>query len=127
MPAPIQKYNWSKSSLINSLALNQLYWDRLQTSWALYPDHVVFLGARPNCIEANQLYRGKKTSNFLFVNGLGTLERQDISKAEFEQLRCYADTISRIPLGQEIDTLDHFEIAELLDWDAEKYRQKLKI
>ena len=60
------------------------------------------------------------------MNGLGTLERQDNSKAEFEQLRCYANTITRISRGQEIDTLNHAEIAELLDWDAEKYRQKLK-
>ena len=123
LPASLQNYKWSKSSLINSLALNQLYWDRLQTSWALYPDHVVFLGAQPNCIKANQLHRSKTTANFLFVNGLGTLERQDNSKAEFEQLRCYANTITRISRGQEIDTLNHAEIAELLDWDAEKYRQ----
>ncbi|HEN3625996.1 TPA: class II aldolase, partial [Yersinia enterocolitica] len=41
-------YSPISDSNIHELAINPEFFSRINTCWALYPDHVVFLGARPN-------------------------------------------------------------------------------
>jgi rhamnose utilization protein RhaD (predicted bifunctional aldolase and dehydrogenase) len=40
-------------------------------------------------------------------------------------LKCYADVVCRLPDAKQITGLAPAEIAALLNWDAEKYRQQL--
>ena len=40
--------------------------------------------------------------------------------------RCLADVAARIPPGAAVNTLNEAQDAELLNWDAEKYRQALE-
>ncbi len=39
--------------------------------------------------------------------------------------QCLADVLSRVPRDWQIDMLSSKDEAELLNWDAEKYRQAL--
>lgn len=101
---------------------------------SLYPDHVVFLGegsaiARPGqtaeSIEAVAKHEGvRPPASILFV-GKGVLMRADADKGAEAMAACLADVTSRIEPGAPVRNLTVDEHAELLNWDAEKYRQEL--
>jgi rhamnose utilization protein RhaD (predicted bifunctional aldolase and dehydrogenase) len=57
--------------------------------------------------------------------GTGVLVRRDISAGAAAMARCFADVAARIPEGARLRYLTAEENAELLGWDAEKYRQEL--
>jgi hypothetical protein len=40
-------------------------------------------------------------------------------------LRCQADVLLRLPAGTTVRCLSGAEVGELLNWDAEKFRQRL--
>ena len=73
-------FNFSNDYKINSLST--IFIDYVENKWALYPDHVVFLGPTPKIVdsisEAKKLFLQKKLSNvpFIFVRGMGTLENK---------------------------------------------------
>jgi rhamnose utilization protein RhaD (predicted bifunctional aldolase and dehydrogenase) len=114
---------------INQLATKNSLASRLYEKWALYPDHVVFLGA-----EASILDRSFDSSDldsvvttrppFIFSIGNCVFESQQVTLAQKVQLRCYYDVISRQSNFKELTTLNKGQIFEILNWDAEKYRQK---
>ncbi|MBU3578651.1 class II aldolase [Polynucleobacter sp. 73C-SIWE] len=123
----IEGYNISDDSELNELAINPTLLDMVKTSWALYPDHVVFLGSEPILVRAeniNDLLVGSSlNSPYIFVEGLGVLESIAVTKGQKAQLRCYYDTLIRQPNPRNLSTLTKQQIYELLNWDAEKYRQ----
>ena len=94
----------------------------------LYPDHAVFLGGKAEIwgvtIDVTDLDAsdGDKPV-FIFDFGKGVYESPNVTKAHKAQLRCYYDVVIRQRLAEELATLSPNSIAELLDWDAEKYRQ----
>tara|TARA_A100001015_G_scaffold313580_1_gene421125 strand:- start:390 stop:572 length:183 start_codon:yes stop_codon:yes gene_type:complete len=53
------------------------------------------------------------------------LQHVNATDAQKEQLSCYYDVISNIDPNQKLKTLSKNEIGELLNWDAEIYRQEL--
>jgi len=46
-----------------------------------------------------------------------------LNEAKKAQLRCYAEILVRQPPGVALSILSLEQIDELLNWDAEKYRQ----
>jgi rhamnose utilization protein RhaD (predicted bifunctional aldolase and dehydrogenase) len=84
-----------------------------------YPDHVVFLG-----IEIPADMAGNAPA--IALSGKGVLVRADAKLAIEPMLRCAGDVARRIPPDAELKALTHTEIGQLLNWDAEKYRQTLK-
>lgn len=97
---------------------------------SLYPDHVIFLGigavvARDgedaNAVSARL---GNQPVAILFP-GRGVLMRKAASPAADAMARCLADVTSRVPAEMPLRYLTADENAALLNWDAEKYRQKL--
>jgi rhamnose utilization protein RhaD (predicted bifunctional aldolase and dehydrogenase) len=50
---------------------------------------------------------------------------KDISAGALAMARCLSDVTARIPEGARLRYLTDAENAELLGWDAEKYRQQL--
>ena len=84
-----------------------------------YPDHVVFLGAAlPN----------EDTSNSdpaVLFKGQGIALRDKATSSQKAMLRCLSDVLSRVPNTWQLDTIGIEAEAELLNWDAEKYRQAL--
>lgn len=113
---------------VNLLALNEVMINRLRREWALYPDHVVFLGAKPAIFEAkssqldlDEIVRNKPP--FIFSCSDGVYENLGATPAQKSQLRCYFDVVSRLSSEEKLSSLSDRQVSELLDWDAEKYRQ----
>lgn len=116
---------------VHQLALDP--WQcRLASEGVLYPDHVVFLGAAPLVCRADE-NRQAATAVFqerfatapawYLVPGIGILVARGTLQAVQEMLLCAALVIERIPPETPIRYLEVGEIGELLNWDAEKYRQ----
>jgi rhamnose utilization protein RhaD (predicted bifunctional aldolase and dehydrogenase) len=115
---------------IHQLAIDTGLFDRLPSDWALYPDHVVFLGARPFCYASvDELRMEHKERGVLpemvFVRGSGVFTKSGLSAAKQAQLRCYYDVLSRQSHTCRVSPLADNEIAELLNWDAEQYRMHM--
>jgi rhamnose utilization protein RhaD (predicted bifunctional aldolase and dehydrogenase) len=98
---------------------------------SLYPDHVVFLG--PGVLEtegaetaADAARRaGRPAAPLVVAPGLGVLMHDAASASACALARCLADVSCRLSDDDPIDPLTAEDEADLLDWDAEKYRQSL--
>ena len=90
----------------------------LATQGSYYPDHVVFLGpglpARPVL-----------TSPVVLVAGQGVFIKNNATAAQHAMLTCLVDVLSRLPPEWVPNPIGPVAEAELLNWDAEKYRQAL--
>lgn len=115
---------------VHQLAVDPVLFDRLESDWALYPDHVVFLGAGARRYEhidalAMELSRGSTGPELAFIRGAGVFTRAGFNAGKQAQLRCYYDVLSRQPEGCVLSSLSDHQIAELLNWDAERYRMQM--
>jgi rhamnose utilization protein RhaD (predicted bifunctional aldolase and dehydrogenase) len=104
--------------------------NRLRHEWALYPDHVVFLGAEAFILDRN--FRtfelddiARRNPPFIFAGYDGVYENIAATAAQKSQLRCYFDVVARQGGAEKLSTLTDRQVSELLDWDAEKYRKNL--
>ena len=105
---------------------------RLETDWALYPDHVVFLGPTaavfsgwPALAARVRDQRPDTLPELVFVAGAGIYSRSPLSQAKIAQLCCYHEVLLRQAPDQPLAPLCPTDVAQLLDWDAEKYRQHI--
>lgn len=97
---------------------------------SLYPDHVVFLGvgsvvARDGEDAAAVATRAPSAPMMILFPGLGVLMRQDATAGADAMARCLADVTRRVAADAPVHYLSEAENHELLNWDAEKYRQSL--
>lgn len=126
----IKDFNWCDNHILDNLVVNRDLFYILKNSWALFPDHVVFLGEKPliinNINELQDIDEDILSSFcFIFINRVGVLQNVNVTSAQVEQLSCYYDVISNIDPKLKLKTLSKNEISELLNWDAEVYRQNL--
>jgi rhamnose utilization protein RhaD (predicted bifunctional aldolase and dehydrogenase) len=107
---------------------------RIAAGGSLYPDHVIFLGkgsviAAPEdtALSLEERFRGagETLPPVLLFPGKGVLVLKDASAGALAMARCLSDVASRIPASARLRYLTDAENAELLGWDAEKYRQQL--
>jgi rhamnose utilization protein RhaD (predicted bifunctional aldolase and dehydrogenase) len=100
----------------------------------LYPDHVVFLGGEACIVDdaaslpaivAAYRQRNAMAPAALLVPGAGVLVARGAPGAAAEMLRCQAEVLLRVPAPSAIRCLTTDEVGELLNWDAEKFRQRL--
>jgi rhamnose utilization protein RhaD (predicted bifunctional aldolase and dehydrogenase) len=84
-----------------------------------YPDHVVFLGV------SIPIEMGSGASA-VAVPGKGMLVRKDAKPSVEPMLRCLGHVFSRVPRDANLKALSRAEIDQLLNWDAETYRQVLQ-
>ena len=107
---------------------------RIAAGGSLYPDHVVFLGPAATVAGPGQTAAAAATTAAagrmsepvaILFPGKGVLLREDATAGARALARCLADVTARIPEDAPIRYLTDEEDAVLLDWDAEKYRQKL--
>jgi rhamnose utilization protein RhaD (predicted bifunctional aldolase and dehydrogenase) len=107
------------------LATNINLSSRLDNEWALYPDHIVFLGEEAVILDGamDSVDIGNSNPPFIFEIGVGVYESKLVTIAQKLQLRCYYDVLIRQPAKAKLVTLSSDAIAELLNWDAEKYRR----
>jgi rhamnose utilization protein RhaD (predicted bifunctional aldolase and dehydrogenase) len=84
-----------------------------------YPDHVVFLGTQiPTDMDTN--------APAIAVPGKGVLIHKQAKPSIEPMLRCLGDVFLRTAENASLKALTAAEIDQLLNWDAEKYRQTLK-
>lgn len=115
---------------VNLLAIKDELICRTRHEWALYPDHVVFLGAKVNILERNfsipeldELAHCKPP--FIIAIGDGVYESPAATPSQKSQLRCYFDVLTRQGDTEKLSVLSELQVSELLDWDAEKYRKNI--
>jgi rhamnose utilization protein RhaD (predicted bifunctional aldolase and dehydrogenase) len=103
---------------------------RMAEAGSLYPDHVIFLGqgsvvARPGEDAAGVAARLGGAPAAILFPGAGVLMRGDASAGADAMLRCLADVTARVDVAARLNYLTAAENDELVNWDAEQYRQKL--
>lgn len=91
----------------------------MATAGTYYPDHVVFLGpALPS-----RDHDGAPP--VILVEGQGVLIRDGATASQKAMLQCAFNVLSRMPADWTPQPISEVAEAELLNWDAEKYRQAL--
>ncbi|AID28623.2 class II aldolase [Mesorhizobium huakuii 7653R] len=103
---------------------------RIAASGSLYPDHVIFLGigsviAGPGENAAAVVARNAAVPTSILFPGKGVLMRRDANAGAEAMARCLADVVARVDGVARVNYLSPKENADLLNWDAEKYRQQL--
>jgi rhamnose utilization protein RhaD (predicted bifunctional aldolase and dehydrogenase) len=100
----------------------------------LYPDHVIFLGdgsvvAAPGETAQAVVHRlaaeGRDAPMSILFPGKGVLMRNDANAGAEALARCLADVTARIDEHASLHYLAAADAHQLLNWDAEKYRQEL--
>ena len=89
-------------------------------SLVFYPDHVVFLGVGVATDMAGD-------PPLVAIPGAGVLIRQDAKPAIEPMGRCLADVMRRVEETDPLVALTDADVDRLVNWDAEKYRQTLKV
>ncbi len=113
---PMPGFEWAGEQ--NWLAQDEHALARV-TSGSFYPDHVVFLG--PGLpMEDND-----DGPPVVLSPGVGVQIRVDATEAQKAMLRCLSDVLRRVPADWTLESIGPEAEAELLNWDAEKYRQWL--
>ncbi|MDE0696567.1 MAG: class II aldolase/adducin family protein [Boseongicola sp.] len=92
----------------------------LAMSGSYYPDHVVFLG--PGGLSGGGQVGARPA---ILSEGVGIALRNDASPSQRAMLRCLSDVLGRLPEEWSASPIGSEAEAELLNWDAEKYRQAL--
>jgi rhamnose utilization protein RhaD (predicted bifunctional aldolase and dehydrogenase) len=120
-------YTPIQDPLVHQLAMDMALYKRLVSDWALYPDHVVFLGAKANVYESIDILKKSLASKaelpeLVLVQGVGVFVLPEFNQGKRLQLRCYYDVLTRQEEYVTLNSLNNEEIADLLSWDAEKYR-----
>ncbi|MEM1302480.1 MAG: class II aldolase/adducin family protein, partial [Pseudomonadota bacterium] len=113
-PAP-DGFDWAAESWI---ALDARAMDRA-TQGSLYPDHVVFLGP------ALPVEDHDGTPPAIVQPERGVLIRHGATSSQQAMLTCLSDALRRLPPDWSVEAIGADAEAELLNWDAEKYRQAL--
>jgi rhamnose utilization protein RhaD (predicted bifunctional aldolase and dehydrogenase) len=94
----------------------------MATGGSLYPDHVIFCGV--GALACNNPPYGDSPP-FVLIPGKGTAMRTDAPPGAWALAQCLGDVLARMPEGTALNYLTLEQNGELLDWDAEKYRQVL--
>jgi rhamnose utilization protein RhaD (predicted bifunctional aldolase and dehydrogenase) len=123
-------YHPSGCGLIRQFATNPAYLALAQEKWVLYPDHAVFLGGAAVVCDPEQppgefLHAFAQPPVCILVPGVDMMIAESATLGQRMMLKCYADVVCRLPDAKQITGLAPAEIAALLNWDAEKYRQQL--
>jgi rhamnose utilization protein RhaD (predicted bifunctional aldolase and dehydrogenase) len=92
---------------------------RLMLGGSYYPDHVVFLGpALPE-------WRDGLPAPASVIVDKGILVAASATSAQRAMAQCLVDVLQRLPSNWVPEALTAEQESELLNWDAEKYRQAL--
>ena len=118
---------WNRMSDFSALACDLEYLERA-TAGTYYPDHVVFLGPAMPVADRSEMAK-RDVQDFPFpavlVPGGGVFAKADATSAQVAMVRCLFDVLTRIPADWSLLPIGESAEAELLNWDAEKYRQML--
>ena len=125
------KYRMPKHETVHAIARDDIALGVVETG-VLYPDHVVFLGAGPmKVLSIDEFEIGLEKTIFdnnsvIIVRNFGVIVHRDFSDNAESMLYCLASVLLRIQEGEELRYLTQEDEMELMDWDAEKYRQSIQ-
>lgn len=129
MPHRVPPYTFPEANPYSGMEWTQEGWMALQPrvcrlaiSGTYYPDRVVFLGAM-GLPTAQQ----EHANTVILTEGVGIMLRTDASPSQQAMLRCLSDVLGRFPKEWSARSIGAVAAAELLNWDAEKYRQTLAL
>jgi rhamnose utilization protein RhaD (predicted bifunctional aldolase and dehydrogenase) len=107
---------------------------RLATAGSMYPDHVIFLGTKIGVLEDGRALpayldsfaaRGETVPKMIIVPEQGILLSTDLTPGGQVMARCLAEVVARIPETARVVYLNEDDEYELVNWEAEQYRQAL--
>lgn len=128
-------YQLPEHAQVHQLALEDYRIRQAQTG-SLYPDHVIFCGVAVTVLASGDsladLKQRCRASDhpipvFVLIPGAGVVVRKDASSGARALMRCLVDVLLRVPAEASLHYLSSEQDAELLNWDAEKYRQSLNV
>lgn len=126
MPPSPPGYSPVLHGAVQALATDARLYARLADDWALYPDHVVFLGAgAPLFEDLAALDAVLQKPDLAIVRDVGVFATPAFSLAKQVQLDCYFDVLVRQHAHPRLAVLDNVQIGALLNWDSEQYRMRL--
>ena len=122
MPAALLNFN----SLATIPRLSYL----VENKWAMFPDHVVFLGERALIGSFDEIFESLEIPDiikppFIFCKDVGTFQITSVTKTQIDQLICFYDIAVRQSDVSKVVTLSKEDVDKLLHWDAEKYRTSI--
>lgn len=126
----LEGYEFILDEDITELVLNESLFGILKSSWALYPDLVVFLGGSPVIYEGLSQQAIANLSNqidapFILIKGVGILRSISAKSEQDLHLRTFYEILIRLPSNVSIHTLNSKQINELVTWEDEIYRKNL--
>ncbi len=89
----------------------------------LTPDQVVFLGGAVGVATSAEECAGP--APLIYKAGVGAFRRRDCTPGALSMIDALLDVARRLPKSAEVVGLAASDATELLDWEAEKYRQSL--
>ncbi len=119
--------SWKYVPELSALATDPVLFQRA-TSGTYYPDHVVFLGPAMPALSRSEMAQLNPESfpvPAVLVEGEGAYIKSDAKPAQRAMLDCLFNVLARIPADWTLLPIGEAAEAELLNWDAEKYRQAL--
>lgn len=126
------KFKLPKYDFSHTLAKDDLAMKILKNN-ALYPDHVIFLGPVKIPIISYDDFKQKLQSGLkdyqnqvILIKDFGLIVSNDISQNAEEMLYSLANVILRLNPRDKINYLTTNDEAELIGWDAEKYRKLIQ-
>jgi rhamnose utilization protein RhaD (predicted bifunctional aldolase and dehydrogenase) len=107
---------------------------KIASQGIFYPDHVVFLGAEL-CVVQPEEPISSSIENYqqqyglmpvaVYIKSIGVLVLNDITPASEVMLLALAYVLMRLDLSVEYNYLSKEEVFQLVNWEAEKYRQTI--
>lgn len=121
--------------LTHGIALDQTCID-IAAAGSLYPDHVIFLGDATKvaavdepldvCVNRMTDESGESPTSIV-VPGKGVLLKKDANAGQQAMARCIYDVSLRLTNASKINYLKTDDVFQLLNWEAEQYRQQLNV
>ena len=126
------EYRLPKHDFCHSLAKDALSIEILGKN-PLYPDHVIFLGPGTIPVMSYEQFKNRlsvESSNLYYkvvvIKDIGVIVNQSLSENAEELLHCLTNVLLRLNTRDELQHLSQNQEAELLGWDAEKYRKSIQ-
>ena len=124
------EYRVPKYDFIHSLAFDDVAME-IAAKPPLYPDHVVFIGPGKMWVGSdnsarNILKQNKNNQKVLIIKKIGVLVHKSAGNVVDDMLHCLTNVLLRIDAKSKLNHLTKKDELELINWDAEKYRQDIK-
>lgn len=123
-------YKLPADEYIQRLAFDPVCQEIITRHWALYPDHVVFLGGEPAVFAAPGQFaefcdQSGRLPDYAIIPRHGTFVSADINQNKMSMLKCFGDVLARLHDADDLRSLSKSDVDQLLNWEAEKYRSRI--